>query len=327
MLSRLFGLHCPDCGGRIREADAFCPHCGVELDAPLNLDQRLELAFDDIEAVENALEHNHDLPAALDACQRAVEIVPDSARVHILHGRVLTGLGRFHKAQQAFAKALLLEPDNSEAFHCQEKARLDETRAQLQQAEAVLEQAQSAYDLGENLVDALALCHQALEQAPNLGEAHNLRGLILEALNQPVAAILAYRQALRIDPALDDAHTNLRSAEADYADLGQHIPAGEEEPAAQQLAARVFFERSAQRLQQQDLQGAQDDCTLALRIAPSWAAAHNLQGKLYDSLGRLDKAVPAYQEAVRLEPSNEEFRQNLLDAERQYNDTGERNLP
>jgi len=31
----LFTLKCPDCGGRFRDRDRFCPHCGADLEAPI----------------------------------------------------------------------------------------------------------------------------------------------------------------------------------------------------------------------------------------------------------------------------------------------------
>jgi tetratricopeptide (TPR) repeat protein len=121
----LIAMRCPDCGKAISEQDQVCPHCGVDLDAPL----------DEAELKSLAAEH--------------------------------------------------------------------------------LEKAQNSYDLGRNFKSALADCDLALEYTPNSARAHNLRGLILDALGKTGLAVRAYREAVRLDPALAGARDNLADAEAD----------------------------------------------------------------------------------------------------------------
>jgi tetratricopeptide (TPR) repeat protein len=121
----LVGMRCPDCGKAISEQDQVCPHCGVDLDAPL----------DEAELQSLAAEH--------------------------------------------------------------------------------LEKAQNSYDLGRNFKSALADCDLALEYTPNSARAHNLRGLILDALGKTALAVRAYREAARLDPAFTDARDNLADAEAE----------------------------------------------------------------------------------------------------------------
>jgi predicted amidophosphoribosyltransferase len=35
MLNRIFSLRCPDCGNKIEEDERYCPHCGTDLDVPV----------------------------------------------------------------------------------------------------------------------------------------------------------------------------------------------------------------------------------------------------------------------------------------------------
>jgi tetratricopeptide (TPR) repeat protein len=60
--------------------------------------------------------------------------------------------------------------------------------------------------------------------APDLAEAHNLRGTILDALGQKEQAIDAYQEALRLQPTFRDAQNNLHEAEAELREQGASSP-------------------------------------------------------------------------------------------------------
>lgn len=72
-----------------------------------------------------------------------------------------------------------------------------------------LEQAARYFDDTDELEKALAECDAALEIEPDLAEAHNLRGMILEELGKPLQAIAAYKEALDTDPDYAEAQENL----------------------------------------------------------------------------------------------------------------------
>jgi tetratricopeptide (TPR) repeat protein len=67
----------------------------------------------------------------------------------------------------------------------------------------------------DDFENALRECDLALQFAPNWAEAHNLRGIVLEALDRTEEAIAAYREAIRLEPGFDDARRNLREATAE----------------------------------------------------------------------------------------------------------------
>ncbi len=71
------------------------------------------------------------------------------------------------------------------------------------------------YDLLDDgqFQNALQACNELIQQEPNFSEAFNLKGLILESLERPQEAILAYQTALEKDPKYDDARQNLAELE------------------------------------------------------------------------------------------------------------------
>ena len=76
------------------------------------------------------------------------------------------------------------------------------------EAQAALQRAQAQREAG-HLDAALNECDAALRAAPHWAEAHSLRGILLDGLGRTREAAAAYRRALRLDPTLRDAATNL----------------------------------------------------------------------------------------------------------------------
>ena len=134
MLEKFFSLRCPDCGGKITEEERYCPHCGVDLEAPISPS-----------IGSNEDEHS--------------------------------------PARQHFKAAV-------KGYEMTTKA---------------------------GLRDALVNCDLALQYDPNFADAHNLRGLVLDEMGRLEEAITAYREALRLNPDLGDARINLEDAVAERA--------------------------------------------------------------------------------------------------------------
>jgi tetratricopeptide (TPR) repeat protein len=93
-------------------------------------------------------------------------------------------------------------------------APLEETERQ-ELAQPYLEKAKNALEAGKNLKGALLNCNEAIAYIPESAEAHNLRGLILDVMGKTDESILAYREALRLDPDFADAKENLAELEAE----------------------------------------------------------------------------------------------------------------
>ncbi len=86
----------------------------------------------------------------------------------------------------------------------------------IEQAKQHLNRASALYENHRDFQQALDECEAALQLDPYLAEAHNLRGVLLEALDKPLKAVGAYRKALKIDPDFIEANENLEALKAKY---------------------------------------------------------------------------------------------------------------
>lgn len=84
-----------------------------------------------------------------------------------------------------------------------------------------------AYELeDQNLYqEALAECDRAVQLDPELAEAYNLRGIILEELERKEEAIAAYQKAVELQPAFEEAIQNLQEAQEEELDTGGEFDA------------------------------------------------------------------------------------------------------
>ncbi len=85
------------------------------------------------------------------------------------------------------------------------------------EAKDLLKQAY-AYEEAGDFEAALEACEAAIERDPLLAEAHNLWGILLEALGDPSAALAAYEKAVELDPEFAEAANNLIELRAELAE-------------------------------------------------------------------------------------------------------------
>ena len=212
-----------------------------------------ENAHDPTVAAEYYLQHALDqydagrFEVALRSCDKALHSHPSPAGVYNLRGAVLEGLDRPGEAIDAYWMALDLDPGFDQARQNLRDLAVERARRPSEQISARedgagepatrsifrqdpetqiaslhLAQAFKAYD-DEQYEAALRSCILALALDPNSAEAHNLRGLALEELDRPGAAVEAYRQASRLDGSFADARENRLELEAILAE--QRCPA------------------------------------------------------------------------------------------------------
>lgn len=67
----------------------------------------------------------------------------------------------------------------------------------------------------EDLENALRECELSIQLDANCAESHNLRGIILDELGRNEEALVAYREAVRLDPTFSDAQENLLELETE----------------------------------------------------------------------------------------------------------------
>lgn len=109
---------------------------------------------------------------------RLVDEAPASSEVHQRLGRVFEAQGDYARAEAAYRKAVALEPEDADVL----------------QSLAELEFHTHRFDLAREHIQA------SIEIAPQRAEAHEVEGMILEALGRPDEALAAYFRAVAADP-------------------------------------------------------------------------------------------------------------------------------
>jgi tetratricopeptide (TPR) repeat protein len=150
------------------------------------------------------------------------------------------------------------------------------------------------------LVEALALCTQALELDPSAAEAYATRGQVhfhagrlAEALIDCSAAIergLRHPQIYFIRAVALDYAGRLPEALADCS-MALHL-----DPES----SAAYNSRGLVRSRLGQIEEALADFTEAIRLEPDWFRPHMQRAYLYHGLGRLDRAVKDYDRAIEL---------------------------
>jgi len=96
---------------------------------------------------------------------------------------------------------------------------------------------------------------------------------------------------------------------SDGADATARGPSGVEDAQAHQHLERAYARTDAG-----ELEDALRECDRAIEMIPEWAEAHNLRGLVLDEMGRVEEAIAAYEEAVRLDAGLVEAVENLAEA-------------
>lgn len=135
-----------------------------------------------------------------------------------------------------------------------------------------LQQAVDAYGQ-ENNEEALRLCNEVLEEAPQRVEAWTLLGMLHRRAKSWESAIEAHQRAIDLDPGYSDAHNNLANV---YRDIGR-------------------FDEAVQSYLQ------------VLQRMPERAETHNSLAATYQALGRLDEAYRHFSKAISIAPNNPDF--------------------
>ncbi len=156
-------------------------------------------------------------PEALESLQKAVQFDPEFAEARNSLGAVLAEMGSTDQAEQCFRAALSDDP-NLAAAHGN-LANLLVSRNELAQAAwhyerasgSSMDQFNYAVTLARmnRLADAQLHLEAAIKADPNMAEAHDLLGGLLETKGSMDAAMKEYREAIRSRPDFGKAHLDL----------------------------------------------------------------------------------------------------------------------
>ena len=200
-----------------------------------------------------------DLPAAIEVCRAAIEILPSPAPAYALLGRTLLAAGRAAEAAEALRAAVGLDPTNLQAVSGLALALVSDGDLEtgLEVADAVLELDPSVAEAWYARGRALLLLHRpepalgsflcGVERAPEDSRMHLGLGDACAELDFEAEAVEHLSKAVTLDPSSKWAHANL---------------------------ATLLFRTG-------DLEGAEQHGRLALAADPDLAIAHqNLAGVL-----------------------------------------------
>jgi serine/threonine protein kinase/tetratricopeptide (TPR) repeat protein len=238
-------------------------------------------------------------------------------------GCVLSRLGRYREAAEAFAAVIAREPNNALAHNnlgaaLADQGKRDESiaayrqaiRSQPRLAEAHCNLAYGLANKGD-LDGAIAAARKAVEYEPDFADASNALGVSLSRKKLFAEATRAFRQATRLDPNYALAWHNLGSALSIQEDLEGALEAYRQ---ATRLAPRkAEFHHSLGTVlgQLNRPEEARASFEVALRYRPNDALTHYRLGIVYRDLGKIDQAIACYRAAIRLRPAFDAAHYNL----------------
>ena len=115
MLYNFLSLRCPACGKKIAEDVSLCPHCGIDLDAPLGDIERRTIAKQYSDKAQKTYDKGGNVKSALGDIDLAIQFEPESAEFHNLRGLILDTIGKTDDAINSYHEAIRLNPNLEDA--------------------------------------------------------------------------------------------------------------------------------------------------------------------------------------------------------------------
>jgi tetratricopeptide (TPR) repeat protein len=265
--------------------------------------------------------------AALADYGRAIDLAPEFLEAYTGRGLVYAALQEYEQALESLKTALELDPESlvargnrGDVYLALGDRHSSEGRAD--QAGEAYRLAVADYDtVGRSVPEspqvylgrarawtrldeseqALADYTQALELASDLVEAHNERGLLLEAVGQYEQALEDYEELVRLAPESEvayrlrgDAHLALERYEEAVADYEQALELNPEFVEAHLGRGMVYAEQEAW---DRVLQA----CEIAVQLDPANAAAYGLRAEANSALGDSGTALADYCRAIGID--------------------------
>jgi predicted Zn-dependent protease len=273
--------------------------------------------------VESALQR-YDFKAAQRHLTPHLEEQPDDPTAHFLAARAARYAGDFAQAAEHLRSARLLGyPEDSVMLeHLLQRASQHHDRTALAELQtrasaggpdtpAILEVLVQDYVETYRLREAVSALDHLLELRPGNVKALVGRGRVKERLFDFAAAVLDYREALRLEPDNDEARARLAAV---------LLINGRPEDAAAEFerlrlrqgdSPEVLVGLARCRRKQGKLQEALDLLDQLLKQTPDNATALAERGKVALELGRPEQAEPSLRRAVRLAPYDREAQHSL----------------
>ena len=269
-------------GSRTLEAPALRPQLEVAAPPVVSAAQTSTRSEHELYAEAQLLAGQGDLGAARSRLEELVGRQSANALYHNDLGVVCYQLGDTAAAQRQYESAHQLQPVNP---------TFARNLADLYFSEL------NRFDEAIHLYLGLLKSHpRDIETLINLGH-------ICEAVGRGEEAKTFYRRALEIEP---------WNSEARQALAGQPLQQAPARPASAK-SSETLLDEARERVQQGQPDQARELLEQAIAQNPRSAIAHNDLGVVAYQLGDLGAAQVAYEQAVKLEPDNMNFRKNLAD--------------
>jgi tetratricopeptide (TPR) repeat protein len=265
---------------------------------------------------------SRELPEAERLLRQVIQADASHAEAWRELGLTCLEMGKLSDAEETLRQAVRLAPGNAAAHSdlgiaLARQKKLNQAEQSFREALRLQPDMSPAYNnLGLTLMwqnrleEAITSIRRAIELTPTLADAHNNLGLALAARGQTTDAVECYRRALQFDPNHQNAQTNLNRA------LGQSAqrPPGSpwtSPPSNADRQAEAYNEQAVQYFHEGRLQDAIAAFQQAIRVQPNHADAHGNLGNIYYYQGRHDEAVASYRRAIALNPTSGLFHSNL----------------
>lgn len=222
-------------------------------------------------------------------------------------------------AVECFAEALRLDPGQPDALTGLAEQALDRAdpvgareylarrRGDGQRTARVLGRLAA---LDERWSDAVDRYLEHLAGSPTDAAALFYLGVALQAQDLLEPAAVAYGQAVRFDPDLFEAHTNLATALTALGRGDDAVIAADRAVALKPERPGAYLNRANARREQGDWNGAASDLGRALGLAPDYAEAWSTLGNLLHDSGEMAQALLAHARAVGADPDLAQARWN-----------------
>jgi tetratricopeptide (TPR) repeat protein len=159
---------------------------------------------------------------------------------------------------------------------------------------------------------AIIAYNEAIRLNPNLAEAYNNRGIVRDELGDKPGAIDDYNLAIKFNPNLAQAYNNRGVVRKELGDKPGAIDDYNLAIKFNPNLAEAYNNRGVVRKELGDKPGAIDDYNLAIKFNPNYAEPYNNRGVVRKELGDKPGAIDDYNLAIKFNP-------NLAEA---YNNRG-----
>jgi len=229
---------------------------------------------------------------SLRVCRQILSEDPSHAHAHNLSGAAAMSLGDLPGAENAFRRALAVQPDLFQA-----RANLGRVLAQR-----------------GDLPGAEGCYRQALKLSPDALPVINALGLVLKAAGQTEKAMACFRRGLEINTADSSALNNLGVALMDSGEWAQATTCFRKALRHQPRHVNAMCNLATTLIREEKPEEAMEWCEKALGLTPDHPVALNVKGGILHEDAQLEEAAECYRAAIRAAPDQVAAHNNLGNA-------------